>query len=54
MKNLVPVPPESLKHLKKDDLKDFGYQFVSVKLKDGRIFPQAVTSEGCIIQVRVS
>jgi hypothetical protein len=52
MKNLVPVPPESLKHLKKDDLKDFGYQFVSVKLKDGRIFPQAVTSEGCIIQVR--
>jgi hypothetical protein len=29
MKKLVPMPPESLKHFKKDDLKDFGYQFVS-------------------------
>jgi hypothetical protein len=52
MKKLVPIPPESVKRLKKDDLKDFGYQFVSVKLKDGRVFPQAVASEGCLIQVK--
>ena len=52
MKKLVPIPPESLKHLKKDDLKDFGYQFVSVRLKDGKVFPQAVASEGCLIQVK--
>ena len=52
MKKLVPIPPESLVHLKKDDLKDFGYQFVSVKLKDGRVFAQAVASEGCVIQVK--
>jgi len=52
MKKLVPIPPESMKRLKKDDLKDFGYQFVSVKLKDGRVFPQAVASEGCLIQVK--
>ena len=51
MKKLVPIPPESLKRLKKDDLKDFGYQFVSVRLKDGRVFAQAVASEGCLIQV---
>jgi putative SOS response-associated peptidase YedK len=52
MKKLVPIPPESLKRLKKDDLKDFGYQFVSVRLKDGRVFAQAVASEGCLIQVK--
>jgi hypothetical protein len=52
MKKLVPIPPESLIRLKKDDLKDFGYQFVSVKLKDGRVFAQAVASEGCLIQVK--
>ena len=52
MKKLVPIPPESLKHLKKDDLKDFGYQFVSVRLKDGKVFPQAVASEGCLVQVK--
>jgi hypothetical protein len=52
VKKLVPIPPESLKRLKKDDLKDFGYQFVSVKLKDGRVFAQAVASEGCLIQVK--
>ena len=50
MKKLVPIPPESLKRLKKDDLKDFGHQFV--KLKDGRVFAQAVASEGCLIQVK--
>ena len=42
MKKLVPIPPESLNRLKKDDLKDFGYQFVSVKFKDGRVFAQAI------------
>ena len=52
MKKLVPIPPESLNRLKKDDLKGFGYQFVSIKLKDGKVFPQAVTSEGCVIQVK--
>ena len=52
MKKLVPIPSESLKRLKKDDLKDFGYQFVSVKLKDGRVFGQALVSEGCLIQVK--
>src|SRR6516162_9646546 len=52
VKKLVPIPSESLNRLKKDDLKDFGYQFVSIKLKDGRVFPQAVASEGCVIQVK--
>jgi hypothetical protein len=52
MKKIVPIPLESLNRLKKNDLKDFGYQFVSIKLKDGREFPQAVASEGCIIQVK--
>jgi putative SOS response-associated peptidase YedK len=52
MRKLVPIPPESLKHLKKNDMKDFGYQFVSVRLKDGRVFAQAVASEGCLIQVK--
>ena len=50
MRKLVPIPTESLKRLKKDDLKDFGHQFV--KLKDGRVFAQAVASEGCLIQVK--
>jgi hypothetical protein len=49
---LVPIPSDSLERLKKDDLRDFGYQFVSVKLKDGRVFPQVVASEGCLIQVK--
>jgi hypothetical protein len=52
MKKLVPIPPESLKCLKKDDVKDFRYQFVSVKLKDGRVFAQAVATEGCLIQAK--
>jgi putative SOS response-associated peptidase YedK len=52
VKKLLPIPPGSLKHLKKDDMKDFGYQFVSVRLKDGRVFAQAVASEGCLIQVK--
>ena len=36
MKKIVPIPSESLKRLKKDDVKAFGYQFVSVKLYAGR------------------
>jgi hypothetical protein len=52
VRKLVPIPPESLKSLKKDDLKDFGYQFVSVTLKDGTVYAQAVASEGCLIQVK--
>jgi hypothetical protein len=52
MKQLVLIPTDSRNRLKKDDLKDFGYQFVSVKLKDGRFFAQAVASEGCLIQVK--
>jgi hypothetical protein len=52
MRQLVPIPTESRQRLKKDDFKDFGYQFVSVKLKDGRVFAQAVASEGCLIQVK--
>ncbi len=52
MKRLVPIPAESAKHLKKEKLAELGYQFVSVKLKDGRFFEQAVASEGCIIQVK--
>jgi len=52
MRKLVPLPLESLKGLRKNDFEDFGYQFVSVKLKDGRVFAQAVASEGCLIQVK--
>jgi hypothetical protein len=52
MKRLVPVPAESVKQLKKEKQTELGYQFVSVKLKDGRLFEQAVASEGCIIQVK--
>jgi hypothetical protein len=44
MKKLVPIPPKSLKRLQRNDVKDFGYQFVSVKLKDGRVFARAVAS----------
>ena len=52
MKKLVPIPPELLSRLKKDNVKGFGYQFVSITLKDGRVFLQAVASEGCVIQVK--
>ena len=52
MKRLVPIPVESGKHLKKEKQTELGYQFVSVRLKDGRFFEQAVASEGCIIQVK--
>jgi hypothetical protein len=52
MKRLVPIPPGSAEKLKNEKQSRPGYQFVSVKLKDGRYFEQAVASEGCIIQVK--
>jgi hypothetical protein len=52
MKRLVSIPPGSAGKLKKEKQTRLGYQFVSVKLKDGRYFEQAVASEGCIIQVK--
>jgi hypothetical protein len=52
MKRLVPNPPESDNRLKRDEGTGIGYHIVSVQLKDGRYFEQAVVSEGCIIQVR--
>jgi hypothetical protein len=52
MKSLVPIPSESFERLKREKETGPGYQVVSVKLKDGRCFDQAVASEGYIIQVR--
>jgi hypothetical protein len=52
MRHLVPIPTESVSHLKREKETGIGYQVVSVKLKDGRCFDQVVASEGCIIQVR--
>ena len=52
MKRLVPIPLESAKKLKNEKQTGLGYQFVSIKLKNGRFFEQAVASEGCIIQVK--
>jgi len=49
---LVPVPSESADLLKREKETGIRYQVVSVKLKDGRCYEQAVASEGCIIQVR--
>jgi hypothetical protein len=52
MKHLTPIPPSSVVELKRETETGMGYQVVSVTLKDGRHFDQAVASEGCIIQVR--
>ena len=52
MKRLVPIPCGCAEHLKNAEETGFGYQVVSVQLKDGRIFEQVVISEGCIIEVR--
>jgi hypothetical protein len=52
MKRLVPIPCGCAEHLKDAEETGFGYQVVSVQLKDGRIFEQVVISEGCIIEVR--
>jgi len=52
MKCLFPVPQDCLAHLKQAPETGVGYQIVSVELKDGRCFDQAVVSEGCIIEIR--
>jgi hypothetical protein len=52
MKRLIPIPPESIELLKKAKKNEWGYQFVSVNLKDGRHFDPAIASEGHIIQVK--
>jgi hypothetical protein len=52
MKKLVPIPQDSLERLMKESSSELRYRFVSVKLKDGKLFEQAVESEGCIIQVK--
>jgi hypothetical protein len=51
-KRLIPVPPESANKLKEAKQTGLGYQFVSVRLKNGKHFEQAVVSEGHIIQVK--
>lgn len=52
MKCLFPIPEACLGHLKRGAETGFGYQVVSVGLKDGRCFDQVLVSEGCIIEVR--
>jgi hypothetical protein len=52
MKSLIPVPPECADSMKHQGETGIGYQVVSVDLKDGRRFEQAIASQGCIIQVR--
>lgn len=52
MKCLFHVPKECLDHMKTTGETGGGYQIVSVELKDGTRFDQAVVSEGCIIEVR--
>ena len=52
MKRLVPIPCGCAEHLKNTEETGIGYQVVSVRLRDERIFEQVVISEGCIIEVR--
>jgi hypothetical protein len=52
VKRLVPIPCDCAEHLKSAEETGIGYQVVSVRLKDDRIFEQVVISEGCIIEVR--
>ena len=52
LKRLVPIPSHSVNRLKRDKETGLGYQSVSVQLRDGRHFDQAIASEGCIIAVR--
>jgi hypothetical protein len=52
MKRLVPIPEENFARLKKEKSSELGFRFVSVRLRDGRYFEQAVESEGCIIQMK--
>jgi hypothetical protein len=52
MKCLVPIPTGFVDQLKHAGETGTGYQVVAVQLKDGRLFDQVATSEGCIIEVR--
>lgn len=52
MTRLVPIPHEGVQRLSKHEKKEWGYQFVSVALKDGRRFDPAVASEGYIVEVK--
>jgi hypothetical protein len=52
MNCLVQIPAGLVDPLKRDRETGIGYQVVSVELKDGRLFDQVSTSEGCIIEVR--
>jgi hypothetical protein len=52
MKRLTPIPSRCVDQLKEVKETGIGYQIVSLKLRDGRLFDQVVTSEGCIIEVR--
>ena len=52
MKCAYPIPQDCLDDLKRSRETGIGYQVISVELKDGRCFDQAVASEGCIIEVR--
>ncbi len=52
MKRLVPVPGAYVDDLQRDKETGIGYQVISVTLKNGCYFDQAVASEGCIIYVR--
>jgi hypothetical protein len=52
MKRLVPIPQDSVERLRKDKKKEWGYQFVSVTLKDGEHFEPAVASKVYISEVK--
>jgi len=52
MKYRVAIPRDSFEQLKREKETGIGYQVVSVHLKDGRHFGQAVASEGHIIAVK--
>jgi hypothetical protein len=52
MKRLVPIPSDSVTRLNQDQETGLGYHTVSIQLKDGRHFDQAIASEGYIIAVR--
>jgi hypothetical protein len=39
-KRLIPVPPESVNKVKEAKQTGLGYQFVSVRLKNGKHFEQ--------------
>jgi hypothetical protein len=49
MKHLVTIPNGWADYLRRQEQTDLGYQVVSVDLKDGRTFGQAIVSEGCVM-----